>query len=136
MQTTAQSPKHYDAHQLGNSQSPLHHLMDECPQREGIHQIPETWSATRSSNHPDNPLHDGTFDHDFYRESTLCDMEHSMLLFTEICNLMELDRAWLTKEHPNENTLLFRYFSNHVRRVKDLIDYRGLLRECLHTIQV
>ncbi len=70
------------------------------------------------------------------RGGDLGSLDHSVLLFNEICNQMELDRAWLTEEPRHETTLLFRYFVNKVRRVKDLLEYRDLVHECLSAIKV
>jgi len=75
-------------------------------------------------------------DNYFTEETGSWDMDHPMALFSETCNLMELDRAWLTEEFHSETALLLRYFGGQVRRVKDLLEYRGLLAECLRAIKV
>jgi hypothetical protein len=72
----------------------------------------------------------------YHFDSAISSADHSMLLFTETCNLMELDRAWLTIEPHNECALLYRYFGGMVHRVKDLLEYKDLLHECINTIKV
>ena len=52
-------------------------------------------------------------------------------LFTETCNRMEADLEWLTAEPRAESVLLLRYFSDQVNRIKDLLEYRDILAECL-----
>ena len=52
-------------------------------------------------------------------------------LFTDTCNRMEADTEWLTAEPRAESILLMRYFSDQVNRIKDLLEYRDILAECL-----
>jgi len=52
-------------------------------------------------------------------------------LFTTTCNRMMADAVWLKEEPRAESTLLLRYFADRVRRIKDLLDYRDILWECL-----
>ena len=51
-----------------------------------------------------------------------------------IRHLIEGDLNWLEAEPRQESDLLFRYFGSHVRRLKDVLEYRGLLRECLAAV--
>ena len=60
----------------------------------------------------------------------------STALFCDTCNRMELDREWLTAAARTDTTLLFRYFGHLARRMKDLLEYRDLLGECLRAVSV
>jgi len=52
-------------------------------------------------------------------------------LFTITCNRMMADAEWLKEEPRAESTLLLCYFADRVRRIKDLLDYRDILWDCL-----
>jgi len=52
-------------------------------------------------------------------------------LFTETCNRMEADMEWLTAGPRAESDLLLRYFSDRVSRIKELLEYREILSECI-----
>ncbi|BDU68260.1 hypothetical protein GETHOR_03610 [Geothrix oryzae] len=54
--------------------------------------------------------------------------------YWSIRHLIEGDLNWLEEEPRHEGNLLLRYFGNHVPRMKDVLEYRGLLRECLAAV--
>jgi len=58
------------------------------------------------------------------------------ILFSEVCNFMELDAEWLNSEPRSENCMLLRYFSDQVRKLKEIFEYRELLQECLEAVGV
>ena len=55
-------------------------------------------------------------------------------LFSEVCHLMEMDIEWLKAEARDEFELLTRYFWEGINRVKDFLEYRDLLHECLRAV--
>ena len=57
-------------------------------------------------------------------------------LFSEVCNLMEVDSEWLKSEPRSEETMLLRYFSDQVCKLKEIYEYSGLLQECLDAVGI
>ncbi|MBI1751375.1 MAG: hypothetical protein HY014_07605 [Acidobacteria bacterium] len=53
------------------------------------------------------------------------------VIFWETYHRLQEDIDWLTAQPNTEFSLLSRYFRNHASSVKDLLEYRGLLSECL-----
>jgi len=52
-------------------------------------------------------------------------------LYSEICFKIQQDRSWLLLEPRPLSSLLLRYFHEHARRIKDLLDFENLLQDCL-----
>ena len=52
-------------------------------------------------------------------------------LFAITCSRMMADAEWLKEKPRAESTLLLRYFADRVRRIKDLLDFRDILWDCL-----
>lgn len=52
-------------------------------------------------------------------------------LFWETVHRMEQDAEWLTAQPHTEGELLFRCFGINARRLKDLLEYKTVLWECL-----
>ena len=64
-------------------------------------------------------------------ENAAADGPSTTSLFTETCNRMEADMEWLTARPRAESDLLLRYFSDHVSRIKELLEYREILSESI-----
>jgi hypothetical protein len=56
------------------------------------------------------------------------------VLFSEVCHLMEMDTEWLCAVPRSESDLLLRYFGAQVRRLKDVLEYRSMLWECIDAL--
>ena len=51
-----------------------------------------------------------------------------------VCHRIENDLDWLEVEPRQEGDLLLRYFGDQVRRIKDVLEYRWILQECLAAV--
>ena len=93
---------------------------------------PLSTATTFLCRYESNDNYDG---YDFDLEEDQYPGDHPAILFSEICNRIELDREWLNAAPRSEPSLLLRYFGDQVRSLVDLIDFRVLLHECLEAVR-
>ena len=57
-------------------------------------------------------------------------------LFSEISNKVDMDATWLAAAPRKESELLVLYFGDQVSSLKDLLDYRDLLWQCIASADI